>query len=301
MEYSFIPFLLIIISLGTIIMIIIRKFPQLSLLDIDNLPEVKEELKKDEYIKKHAEKKVAEKKKLITKNFSPVVQRAKEVQLSFRKYVGVIERKAVQKLSEKRKNKPMREQFEQVNEMKMMLQEATQSAERGDYENAEAKFIAVIRMDPKNVAAYRGLGDVYYAQKQLKEAKETYTFLIQVDPDDEHSLVKLAEIAEGEGNLEEAVQHYQQAALLNDNKSPRFAKIAQLLKDLGHYETSLAAIEQAIELEPENPKYLDFLAEISILVGDKNVAEAAYQHLRMVNPDNQKLPILKDKIDQLQA
>ncbi len=299
MAYSFIPFLLILGSLATIIVIIIRKFPQLSLLDIDNLPEIKEEQKKDEYIKKHAEKKAAEKTKLIAKNLSPMVQRAKEMQLSFRKYVGVIEKKAVASMTERRKKKLPRERAQEVREIKSILQEATVAAERFDYDSAEAKFIAVIRLDPKNTAAYRGLGDVYFVQKQFKEAKETFTFLLQIDPNDEHSLVKLAEIAEGDGNLEEAVEHYQQAALLNDNKSPRFAKIAQLLKDLGHYETSLAAIEQAVELEPENPKYLDFLAEISILVGDKSVAEAAYQQLRMVNPENQKLPILKDKIDQL--
>ena len=76
-------------------------------------------------------------------------------------------------------------------------------------------------------------------------------------------------------------------------------KIADLLIEIKSYEPACDAIQQAVELEPQNPKYLDKLVEISVLCGDKKKAEEAYNQLRMVNPENQKLVVFKDKIDQL--
>jgi len=52
--YSILPFALIIISLAIIIIIVVRRYPQLTLLDVDSIPEVKIEKKKVELLKKHA-------------------------------------------------------------------------------------------------------------------------------------------------------------------------------------------------------------------------------------------------------
>ena len=38
-------------------------------------------------------------------------------------------------------------------------------------------------------------------------------------------------------------------------------------------------------------------AEIGILSGHKDEAEEAYQRLRMVNPENQKLAVFRERID----
>jgi len=300
MDYNFLPFLLIIVSLAVMLTIIIKKFPQLSLLDVENIPEVKEERKKNEYLKKRAMQKAeASKKAWSIVFFHPIFQWLKQRQLKFRQYVGSVERKAIAHMKERQKSQSLPVQHEQGSTIKSMLHEAALAYQQGDYEGAERTYIAVIRMDARNVDAYAGLGDVYFVQQQWKEAKETYQFLLHLRPNDEHALVKLAEIAEEEGNTEQAVQYYEQAVLLNDQKSPRYIKIAELLKSLGQYDTALEAVQQAVDIEPENPKYLDLLVEISILVGDKTLAEEAYQQLRKVNPENQKLPILKDKIEQL--
>ena len=56
---------------------------------------------------------------------------------------------------------------------------------------------------------------------------------------------------------------------------------------------------QAVELEPKNPKYLDLLIETVILCGDKDLAERAFNELRMVNPENQKLAVLRERINNI--
>ena len=117
-----------------------------------------------------------------------------------------------------------------------------------------------------------------------------------MEPDDDSVLVKLAEIAESQGDLEEAIQYYQQAVLVNDSFSPRFYHLAELLLKVAQPQVAKEAILQAVELEPQNPKYLDFLIEIAIICGDKTLAIKAYGDLRLVNPENQKLHSLKDRI-----
>jgi tetratricopeptide (TPR) repeat protein len=303
MSFSFLPFLLIILSLTVIIVIIVRKFPQLSLLDVDNIPEVKEGKKKDEYLKKQAIKKSDETKKQLTEKSKPFIQRLKEIQLSFRKYVGKIEKMINEQAKKSEKPKKImtkEERKEKRSELDILLKESANAFDTENYELAEQKYIDAIRISPNSKRAYRGLADVYYSQEQWGEAKETYKFLLKFDKKNDNVLVKLGEIAEQEGAKEEAVDYYQQALLINPNSSVRFAKVAALLQQLDQHETALSAIEEALDLEPQNPKYLDIFVESSIILGRKDLALEGFKQLRMVNPENQKLKSLKNRIYSLQ-
>ena len=288
-------------SFMVIATIILRRFSQLSLLDVENIPQVKEGKKKEEFLKKKIEKKVTEMQKNRKAQWKPILQQFKNIQLAFRRYVGKVERMLVREKLRGRQvgvvaNTP---QVDVETTVRGLLNDAVFSLQEGDVEAAEKKYIAAIRIAPKEKDAYLGLGDVYRKQGQIEEAKETYRFVIQLDPSGDQAHVRLAELAEEIGNTEEAVQEYEQAVLLNDNISSRFSKLAELLASLGQYDTAREAILQAVELEPENPKYLDMATEISILSGNKLAAEGVYQRLRMVNPENQKLPALKDKIEKM--
>ena len=112
-------------------------------------------------------------------------------------------------------------------------------------------------------------------------------------------MVKLADMAEKKGDLDKAIDFYQQAVVLNDSLSPRFYHLAELLLRVKEPQVAKEAILQAVELEPKNPKYLDLLIEIVILCGDKDLAAEAYNELRLVNPDNQKLADFQDRISRM--
>lgn len=299
MNYSIIPLLIILLSLAVIIVIIVRKFPQLSVLDVDSLPEVKEEKKKDEFLKKRAKKRNTGSHKKVMEKLAPLVQSAKEFQLSFRQYVGKVERSIVKEDAKKRETAKPEQKKEMDNELRSLLHDAAHALEQGDLESAEKKYIAAIRIDTKSSEAYRGLGDVYFAQEQFDEALETYGFLLQLEPKNDAVIVKLAELCEKKGEIEQAIEYYQQALLINANLSNRFAKAAELLMQLDQYETAAEAIAEAVDLEPQNPKYLDMLVEISIMGANKDAARDAYERLRMVNPENQKLAAFKDRIGKM--
>ncbi len=291
-----IPFILIILSLSSIVILIVRKFPQLSILDVDTIPEAKEERKKDEIIMNRVKKKTKEKDSLWRQRTLPLVKKWGDVQLSFRKYVGKIKRDVM----EEEQNKIVSNSSSYSGfDIRNLLTEAKSAAEQNEWEDAEKVYIALIKRDTKNKEAYKGLADVYFSQGQLDEAKETYKFLLQFDSKNEAVFTKLAEISEEQNNLEDAVMYYQQAVLIKDNVPDIFVKIYELLLRLNQGDSALEAIRQAVELSPNNPKYLDKLIEASIMVGNKKLAEEGYQQLRMTDPENRRLGVLKDKIDRL--
>lgn len=297
--HGLIPLILIFLSLGTLIAFIIRKFPQLVLLDVTSLPEVKERAKKEIFLRKRVEGRVKGKGIEWRIYVKPLVKLVKEWQLAFRKYVGKIERRALAVTRKRIKTEAPEEKVKKKQHIRARIQDAVSAAEAGDFNTAEQQYLAAVKADPKNKEAYRGLADVYRKQGQLNESKETYQFVLHLDARDEEVLLKLAEIAEEEGKLEQAVEYYQQLVLINDSVATRFAKLFDLLYQLGHYDIALEAVKQALSVEPENPKYLDNLIEVSILVGDKITAEEGYRQLRMVNPDNQKLASFRQRIEEM--
>ncbi|MEK7643685.1 MAG: tetratricopeptide repeat protein [Patescibacteria group bacterium] len=288
-----------VLSLGAIIYLVARHYPQLAVLDVESLPEVKVAKKKDEYLLRRAEQKARRLNKKVIGIFSPLSGKSKKIQTRFREFVAYVERKAATTTIRKQRTKSRLISPEESQQVRTLVNDANHALESGDIESAEKKYIAAIKINDKNKDAYGGLADVYYKRNHLEEAKQTYRFLLYLEPNNEHALVRLAEMAEREGKIDVAVNYYQQAVMVNDSNSARFAKLYELLMQLNQYDTALEAVRQALILEPQNPKYLDNLVEVSIMVGDNKLAEQAWYELRMVNPENQKLSMLKDRIENM--
>ncbi len=295
----FLPFILLVLSLGVIVWFIIRVYSQLLLLDVESLPHVKKSRKKDIFIRKKAEKESERLYTKLQKILQPLIQAGKEVQLSFRKLVGNIEHKAIMEEKKHGKSLSTEERQQRRQTSRQLVAEASTDISQDDFETAEKKFLAAIKHDSKNKDAYKGLADVYIRQGNKQEAKETYLFVLQLDTHDEEVYLKLGELAEEEGRVESAVEYYEQAVIINPHNPQRFVKIFDLLFEIQQYETALEAIIQALSLEPQNPKYLDNFVETSILLGRKDLAEDGYKQLRMINPENQKLISFRQRIDDL--
>lgn len=292
-------FFLVIILLGiaAIGFVVIRKFPQISNLDINSLPQEKVSRKKQEIISRRIEEQGKAFKASSEKFFVPLRKAWGQLQLKFRIYVGKIERLWHHEQTHKQKVESNLSPEELEQKINQLIADGEQCLQLNQFDRAEEKFIAVIKLNNRVAAAYRGLGDAYFARELLEEARETYRFVLQLEPEDDSVLVKLAGIAESQGDLEEAIEYYQKAVLVNDSLSPRFAKLAELLVKIGQPEAAREAALGAIELEPQNPKYLDLLAEVAILCRDKALADRAYNDLRLVNPENNKLADLRERIN----
>ncbi|MDP2693074.1 MAG: tetratricopeptide repeat protein [bacterium] len=301
MNYSLLSFILIIIPLAVIIVVIVKKFPQLTVLDVDNVPEVKAGRKKDEVLKKRVEEKTERSKKNWLNKLKLASDGFGKLQNNFRDYVTKLTHRVEDDDKKVKEERVVSKKKEEKIETSLytLVHEGHNAILNADFQTAENKFITAIRIDAKNIGAYKGLAEVYLRQEQFEQAQQTYEFVLQLSPDDDEVLINLGDISIEMGDNKAAIEYYQKAVLLEDSHANRFAKLAELLGSMDEHETALVAIEQAIELEPQNPKYLDMLTELSIMTGDRGKAEDAYEKLRMSNPENNKLPTFKERISQM--
>lgn len=291
----------IVVCLAIIIFFVVRKFPQLANLDVDNLPMEQQAQTKKAIIERRIKEKgqqMAGKMKVI---LNPVDKFWRITQLKFRIYVGKIERLLhhEREITKKKTEKSNIDPSEKAQQLDEIMRAAEQSLLAKNLDRAEEQFISAMKIDKKYSPAYRGLGDVYLEKGSIEEARQTYRFVLQLDPGDDNVLVKLAEIAESQGDLEEAIEYFQQAVLINDSLSTRFYRLAELLNKVGQPEVAKEAALQAVELEPKNPKFLDLLIELAIICSDKTLALKAYNELRLVNIENHKLSDFRERIDRM--
>lgn len=288
------------VSVAIIVAMFVYKFPQLSNIDLESLPQEKEARKKKEIINRRLKMESDKMVETMSTNLKPVGKLWGLLQLKFRMYVNKVEGLWHHEEGVKKKQfvTPIISEDREA-KIHSLLQEASTYLQAGAYEQAEAYYINVISLDSKSLGAYHGLADTYLAKGSVEEAEQTYQFILKLKRDDDGALVKLAEIAEQQGKVEQAIEYYQQAAVLHDALSPRFYHLAELLVKVKQPEVAREAILSAIDLEPRNPKYLDLLIEIGILCSDKGLAIQGFNELRLVNPKNQKLQVFQDRIKEL--
>lgn len=310
--FSLIPLLLVLLSLGVVLFIVAKKWPQLTLLDVGNLPKIKESKKKKEFLMRRAKEEMREKKASLTEKyltrFTGVFDHSKDM---FKGYVSQLSEKIkaqeAAQVERKKTNKSTTEQGAvrpipeletetTATQVHRLLDEAKRAVELESLSVAESKYIAIIRLDEKNTEAYKGLAQVYDLQGQTQEAMETYLFVLKMDPSDDAVLMRLAELYEEKQDVDKAIEMYQQAVIVNPNLANRFAKLTDLFEKVGQEQAAMTAIQEALDLDEQNPKYLDKLIELAIIVRDKNTAEHGFQQLRMVNPEHPKLESFKDRI-----
>ena len=301
--FNILPFLLILLPLVVIIVIVVRKFPQLMLLDVDSLEEVKQDKKKDSFLKRRVARQSKDKKRKRETGRHALEEYFIKIQDQFREYVATVQRQVV-KQKKQRSGKKLAQAPETVTEkdekkITEILRDAQRAVEQHKLDLAETKYISAIRLDKKNKEAYKGLASVYVKQNQTQEALQTFSFLLHLNPKDESIHVQMAKIEEDLGNIENAITHYKKTLALDAEHAERYFVISQLLQKQEKIEEAIDYALQAVELEPENPRFLDNVLEFAILLNDKKLAGKIYRKIRSVNPENEKLPVWKEKIKEI--
>lgn len=77
------------------------------------------------------------------------------------------------------------------------LDELTRERSEESFTEREKEFIEMIRKNPKNSDAYRGLGDLYLEEGNSRDARLSFAEVLKLSPEDEYAKEKLAEIGEG--------------------------------------------------------------------------------------------------------
>jgi tetratricopeptide (TPR) repeat protein len=261
--------ILLILSLIVIAAIVLKKFPALAILDINNMPGEKEAKFKDQIIKQKVERDVARWSGAISRvwlfisqhvsNFLQSSQdRLKKAKLNY---------KSSAKISYGEKQKMIKDLFVAYSDL----------LKKEKYNEAEEKLVEIISLDQKNLAAFFKLGALYDEQKKWSESRQTY----------EYALKLARQYKDDEGIMAElTIQEI-------------YFSLAWVEKEAGDLDAALENIREALELESNSPRYLDLILDLSIIKKDKELAITSLEKLATVNPENNKLSDWKEKIENM--
>ena len=230
--------------------ILIRKIPQLSLIDIEAEVKPKEKVVEERILRERLKRKLDEARsrvRWIEKMFGTITLRLREwwgkLEMLERK-LGILHGGMKKKEAS----------------MDALFAEAEANVE-SDPKRSERVYLEIIKTDPKNVHAYSGIAELYISERQWVEAKGTLEFLMKVDTTKtDRYAFRLAEIAREEGSLEEAMEFAWRAVEVGGNE-PRyldfFIEMSILCKHRRNAERGLRMLQEA---NPENAKIPEFEA-----------------------------------------
>lgn len=285
--FNIIPLILILISLGVIILIVVKKFPVLANLDVESIQAEREAKFKERIISNRL-------KRNFFKYYAKIVRATKPIGQA----IGNFFKWGQKKLVEFKKNYAKEEvtKGEIKHTINKLFSEVKELIEKEELEQAEDKLIEIIGLDSQNIKAFKSLGDFYFDRKDYHEAKQTFEHVLKLlerESDIYSPTVQAAENG-GEGLTEE-----EDARDIDSQLASVYFDLAIVDKATDNFDGALASINKAFKLEPNNPRYLDTKLEISIIKKDRISALEAYDNLVKVNPENQKLADFKEQIDEL--
>lgn len=259
MEVTIILLIVVVVCLGVILWLGIRKLPQMRVVDPTSSKEAKTKELKYTILQQRIERIGAQHGATLKRSVLQPVGAG--LQGVVRKVAGKL-RAMEDRYAERQKSGG--EKLHNPEVLRTLLREADDMMSEGRFDAAEKKLIEVVSHDPKNAEAYEKLARVYFLNKDYDGARETLLFLNKLTPRDASVLAALGEVAEAKGDDEEALRYYR----------------------------------EALEISPNNPKYLDFAIEATIATGDVHAANQLVDRLREVNPENAKIGEFEGRIEE---
>ncbi len=183
--------------------------------------------------------------------------------------------------------------------LKLLLDEARSLVRDTKYADAERRYLEALSIDKRCWDAYKGLGNIYLKQKMYNQARETYEFLLHRKKADDVVFAALAEIADAEGNTSGAEDLLRRALEFRPRLPQRHAKLAEFYLEHKQPAKAWPFAKRALEMDEKSLKYVELSMETAILLGDRIEAHRCFDRFRLLSDDQTKIQAIKDRIDAL--
>ena len=179
-----------------------------------------------------------------------------------------------------------------------LYQRAAHEIETKNFTQAIATLRSVVEADPKDFPAWTDLGMVYFIQKDLESAENSYTSAIQAKPDHVAALVNLGRVRLARKNNEGAIEPLE-AALKADPKSATANYfLGETYLALKKGSKAVGYLNEALKLDPVGMADAHLrLAALYNLAGYKDRAAAEYEQFLVKKPDYPEKQKLMDYIE----
>ncbi len=193
--YEFIAKLIIILSIGGILVIILRKISKFKNMPAEDI----------QFLAQHAEKpgKISQKIKKINYHniirsvvikLEKILKKLRAIALKsdswFEQWIQILKNKEKEFKAKARFSKNQLE-IQQAEKKRL---EPKKEEKKEQFVVEEKKYIETIIKNPRDVRTYRSLGLLYLAQKNYKDAKESFKQILKINSKDKEAKKKLEEI-----------------------------------------------------------------------------------------------------------
>ena len=134
------------------------------------------------------------------------------------------------------------------------------------YGKAEEAYGHVLKLEPDNLDALRGIGDIDYDKQRFDEAIAAYEHYLKKKPDDPEVRTDLGTMYLYTGNADQAVVQYKKAIAANPGFFPAYLNMGITYAQENKAEDALAALKQALPLAPDDTargQVKDLIAKIT--------------------------------------
>lgn len=270
MVIDFILLGLIIISIVGVLVVIIRKLPVLAAIDTAATA-TNAEIRKSSILEERLKRKFTSGLMKVRTGSAPIIGMMNRLGKNTQKKLVDLEHeykvRGLPVLMNKMQHRKVQEEIGDI------CAQARALFADGEHAAAEEKALQAIRLDPRSIAAFELLGELYLATKEYGQAKEVYLYLIKLATDP-HLHVEHADTVEADAQR---------------NLSEYYVDMAEAERGLEQWDASFQAIAQALSIEENNPKILDAYIEIAIRDNRKLEAQEAVDRMKTVNPENMKI------------
>ena len=280
------------------IILIVRRWTDIRLLDPLTIKEERHRLRREEIIRKRFER-------MRSERSQPFKRWVRSVGRSFDSLYDALSQR-VQAMEDAYGAGSSRNAFSSLapttqERIKALLLEARSLVRDLKWSEAEKRYIEVLSLDPHSVEAYKGLGTIYLKQKMFAQARETFTFIVKMKKADDIVYASLAEIEEEQGNMHEAELYRLQAVELGGKQACRHAELAGHYFANGDVLKAWPFMKKAIELEPNSAKYAEQALEMAIELGEPGEARHRYQRYRLLSDDRTRFQYWREKVEALES
>lgn len=133
-----------------------------------------------------------------------------------------------------------------------LVRSAERAFANGRYDEAEQKYLEVLRQEPDNVTTLANLASAQLEQGRAAEAEKHVVRALELDPKDHFTLYLLGRIRFQQDKLDEALDALSQSAKANPDYPDAQNYLGIVLSEKGMRGPAETALRRAIQLQPNN-------------------------------------------------
>jgi tetratricopeptide (TPR) repeat protein len=146
-----------------------------------------------------------------------------------------------------------------------------------NYQAAVESYKRAIELEPKNKAAFRGLGAAYVSLQKKDESIATFKKLLEINPYDEYAYTGIGYAEMIDHNYYKAADAFRKQVEINPLDATAQYSLANALVQLRRFPEALPEMEKTASLMPRSPEIQAALGQIYLEVKQNDKAMAAFE------------------------